>query len=65
MLTWVVRMSWCTPPCSYTFPLVGFSTQLLRTYMPGSLNADGEALFRRVRVRVSVRVRVTLTIFRS
>ena len=41
MLTWVVRMSWYTPSCSYTFPLVGFSMQLLITYMPGSLNADG------------------------
>ena len=29
MLTWVARISWYTPPCSYTFPPVGFSTQLL------------------------------------
>ena len=29
ILTWVARMSWYTPPCSYTFPPVGFSMQLL------------------------------------
>ena len=28
-VTWVVRMSWHTAPCSYTFPPVGSSMQLL------------------------------------
>ena len=46
MLTWVARMSWYTPPCSYTFHWLDFPcSYLIGGTIPTSLLVLGKSIF--------------------